>query len=125
MGDRFESDEIDFSDKRSIKRRHLIYYLRVFDRNTEKLVCHVIDVTPEGFKAISESPLENDQIFEFMMDLPSGVQGKTRIKFDAHSVWISKDANPDFFNTGFKIVEIDWEWRNLIERLIHDYGFNE
>lgn len=124
MADLFDNDGVNTSEKRRIKRRHLIYYLRVFERQSGDLVCHVMDVTPQGILAISDTPIEIGQVFEFMMDLPSRVEGKTRVNFNARSCWGARDDNPDFFNTGFEIVEIDWQGRKLIEHLINSYGFN-
>ena len=125
MGDNIYSDGFEDDDKRSMKRRHLIYYLCVYDRNSGNQIGHVVDVTPDGIMTISDSPIEIDKEFQFLMDLPSEMLGKTNISFDARSLWSSRDANPDFFNTGFEIIEMDWQGRKLIERLISSYGFND
>ena len=89
------------AERRELKRRHLIYYLRVFDRNTDKIIGHLVDITTEGLMLISEGPLETDAIFELRMDLPSEIEGVRKMDCLAHSRWCRKDDNPDFFNTGF------------------------
>jgi hypothetical protein len=45
-------------EKRKLKRRHLIYYLRVFEKNTDTLLGYLVDITPEGIMIMSESPVE-------------------------------------------------------------------
>ena len=44
-------------DQRKLKRRHLIYYLRVFDAESGDVLGHIIDIHTEGFLLISEHPI--------------------------------------------------------------------
>ena len=55
------------NEKRKLNRRHLIYYLRVFDRDTSILIGHLVDITAEGIMLISEDPIETDNIFQLKM----------------------------------------------------------
>ena len=61
-------------EKREIKRRHLIYYLRVFDRKTDQLLGHLVNITPQGIMLISEESLATDTTFQLRMKLPSALQ---------------------------------------------------
>ena len=56
-------------DSRSLKRRHLIYYLRVFDRNTDKLFGHIVDITTEGVMMIGEKAIETNTVYQLRMEL--------------------------------------------------------
>ncbi len=47
----------DLSDRISIKRRHLIYYLRVWNNKEDKVLGHVVDITTEGLMLISEQEI--------------------------------------------------------------------
>ena len=49
--------------ERSMKRRHLIYYLKVLDRDTEELLGFLVDITTKGFMVMSEKPIERDKVF--------------------------------------------------------------
>jgi hypothetical protein len=42
-------------EKRKLKRRQLIYYLRVLDRDSGALVGRLVDITTEGVMLLSES----------------------------------------------------------------------
>jgi len=110
-------------DRRKTQRKYLIYYLRVFDQNTGNLVGHIVDISPEGVMLISESPIEVDMVFQFRMDLPTDT-GKTHADFSARSIWCQRDANPDFYDTGFHLLEIEEGDVSAIEQLIRLYGFN-
>ncbi len=111
------------AEKRKLKRRHLIYYLRVFDRESNKLIGHLIDISPQGIMIMSEEPLEVNKLFKLRMDLPVDVFEKTEIEFDAESRWTKKDINPEFYDTGFAIMNLSYTDGRLIEKLIDDYGF--
>lgn len=112
-------------NKRRLKRRHLIYYLRVFDQTNGQLIGHLVDITKEGLMLISEVPLSMDQTYHFRMVLPSEILSKVELDFVATVVWCKKDINPDFYATGFKLVSISEDDLVVIESLIHRYGFND
>ena len=112
-------------ERRKLKRRHLIYYLRVFDRNNDRLVGHVVDITGEGAMLISEEPIETDTVFQSRMVLPEGIEGSREIAFDAKSVWCKKDTNPNYYATGFQLLNAAPKDVDTIERLIVDFGFRD
>lgn len=112
-------------EKRKLQRRHLIYYLRVFDRNTVNLIGHLVDITPEGVMVISENPIETGITFQMRMILPKEIFKKEQITFEAISKWSDKDVNPSFYDTGFQLLDISDENRSIIAQLIDDFGFND
>lgn len=108
-------------ERRGNKRRHLIYYLPVFDYKTNKVMGHLVDITVKGLMLMSERPLKTDTIFHLKMFLP----GKNELSFKAKSVWAKKDINPDFYDTGFELQDISPDTVKVIERLIAKLGFND
>jgi len=112
-------------EKRKLKRRHLIYYLRVFDRNTGDLIGHLVDITPDGILLISEHYVETNQIFQLKMVLPAEILGMEQLHFDAKSIRCQKDTNPDFYNIGFQLQKVARNHFFVIEQLIDDLGFRD
>ena len=112
-------------EKRRLKRRHLIYYLRVFFRKTDQLIGHLVDITTEGIKLISEESIETNASFELNMSLPKEIQGSKQIAFDAESMWCKKDVNPDFYITGLKLINVSRKDIQIIERLIRDFSMDQ
>lgn len=110
-------------EKRKIYRRHLIYYLRVFDIATGNLLGHLVDITTEGIMLISETPIETGLTFQLRMDLPAFVFGKPELHFEARSVWCQSDVNTDFYDTGFQLIDISEQDQHIIEQIIEEYGF--
>jgi len=108
-------------ERRKLQRRQLIYYLRVFDRDTGELLGHLVDITTEGVMLISEAPLQTGKVFHLKMRLPEQMSGSKEIAFDAVSKWSKKDINPDFYDTGFQFVDIRAENKEFIEDLIYEF----
>lgn len=111
-------------ERRKLKRRHLLYYSRVFDRVTGKQLGHIMDITAEGIMLISDEPIPVDETFHLRMDLPEDILSRPHLQFDAHSVWCQPDINPDFYNTGFRVNLASHDIA-LIERMIVEYGFRD
>lgn len=112
-------------EKRRLKRRHLIFYLRIFDTANNQLIGYLVDLTPEGIMVMSENPIETGKMFRLKMDLPSEYSEIEHIEFDAQSVWCSADINPDFYDTGFKFSSITLDEKKVIEDIIGDLGFED
>lgn len=113
------------SEKRILKRRHLIYYLRVFDRVTGQLLGHLVDITPEGVMLISEQPLATDATYALKLDLPADTFGKETVEFEARALWSRPDVNPSFHDTGFQMLTVAEADERVIRRLITEYGFHD
>lgn len=111
------------SEKRKLERRHLIYYLRIFDRQTGDLLGHLIDLTPEGIMMMSEEPIECNKNFHLRMNLSEVLIGKSHFDFEARSLWCRPDINPDFYDTGFTIDSLTFQDAKIIDQLVDEYGF--
>lgn len=112
-------------ERRKFKRRHLLFYTRVFDRKNGKLIGHIADLTPAGAMLISEEEIPLDTTYHLMMDLPFAYNSKTHLDFDALSVWSKPDLDPKFFNAGFKLLNVEPEDLTIIEWIIQDFGFKD
>jgi hypothetical protein len=112
-------------EKRGLKRRHLIYYLRVFEKNADQPIGHMVDISTGGMMLISEKPIKTDHVFELRMVLPVEIEGSREITFSAESKWCSEDENPDFYNTGFQLISPSKEHVKITEHLIQKFCFKE
>ncbi|MDM8523551.1 PilZ domain-containing protein [Desulfococcaceae bacterium HSG8] len=110
-------------EKRKQKRRHLIYYLNVFDRNTDQRIGQLVNITTDGVMLTSEDPIEADTVFEFKMILPEEIKGIRLVTFDARSRWYRRSVKPRFYDIGFELLDISSEHARIIENLISDFSF--
>lgn len=113
------------NELRQLKRRHIIYYLEVFDQNTGKLLGHLVDLTVRGMKLISKDEIPPGQEFSLRMIMPEEFCPERQVVFKGTSSWCSEDVNPDFYATGFNCPDLDENTRHLFMILINQIGFND
>lgn len=75
------------------------------------------DVTPGGFKAEVQHPLEEGQLFHFSLDLPDGRQA---IKGQAKAVWVKKHEFAVW--VGGKIVSMPWGDKRRLKAVLAPPG---
>ncbi len=110
-------------EKRRLKRKQLIYYLNVFDRNSGERVGQLVNITTEGLMLTSEAPVKTNTVFQLRLVLPEEIKGREQITFDARSMWCTKSVNPEFYDIGFQLVNISQEAAQIIESLIFGFSF--
>ena len=113
------------NEPRIIKRRHLVYYLEVYNADTNDLLGNLVDITTRGCKVVSRNPIPRGQTMMLRLSLPEGFFYEDELVFEARSVWSANDINPDFFDTGFEVPYLGLEPRKAIRRLIERLGFND
>ena len=111
-------------EKRRLHRNNLVYYLKVFDRDSDTLLGHLVDITAEGVMLVSEAPIPGDTLFSLRLEFPRDIFGEETLEFSAMSLWCRPDVNPIFYDTGFRLTDISIERLLVIKRLIGEYGFS-
>lgn len=109
--------------KRIVERKHLIYYLKVIDRETNHVIGHTVNISNDGMMLISEESIKTEAIFQLQMFLPEKIQGSRYLEFSAVSKWCREDENPDFYNIGFQLDNISKERIQVIKHLIDKFCF--
>ncbi|MEJ2032688.1 MAG: PilZ domain-containing protein [Deltaproteobacteria bacterium] len=112
-------------EARVLKRRHLIYYLEVHNQESGELLGHLVDITTQGIKLVSKKPLVPDKVYHLQMTLPEGYFRDKEIRFTARVLWTSNDVNPDFYDAGFEVSQMDERTKDIIAQLIAQLGFDE
>jgi hypothetical protein len=110
------------AEQRQIKRHHLIYYLRVYEGMSEKVIGHIVDISPHGLKLIADRPVTEQQEYQLRMRFPGTEKSKDELMFDAVCRWCRPDENPAFYLVGFQISNLPPEEANFIQGLINEFG---
>ncbi len=112
--------------KRRLERRVTDAFLPVSDRNTGKLLGHLVDLTVEGLKLRGNYPIEVDSIFQLRLDLPADMTRSDKIIIDVKCVWSKKSENGEAYFSGFMmhfVSEIDLEKiKNIVESPLFKYA---
>jgi len=112
-------------EKRELKRRHLIYYLRVYNGESKSPIGFMVDIHFKGIMLISDEPIKTNKHFDLKMELPRKTGDKSHVEFSAKSLWCKKSVNSDFFESGFSLEKIDEESLAAIDNIIKYFGFRD
>jgi len=112
-------------ERRKIKRRHLLYYGRVYDETAQEFLGYLVDITENGFMLLGEKSYPLDQVRRFKLEITDDVDTHPYINFTAKSIWCETDINPQNFNTGFEITQIKPTDREIIQRIVEKYSFRD
>lgn len=110
---------------RLLKRRNLIYYLPVHDRDRDALLGHLVDITTDGLKLVSPAPIEEGRLFRLRLELPEHYFEQRELCFKARSRWTRPDVNPELSTTGFTLEEMDDQAKDVVSGLVSLYAFND
>ena len=110
---------------RGASRWYPVFYLRVYDGMSSKILGHLVDISEKGIMLIADKAVPVDISYHLRMRLPAQMKEGNEIIFDATSRWCKSDANPDFFLVGFQMHDLLEANRDLVRTLIRDFSFNE
>lgn len=112
-------------EKRSIKRRHLIYYLQVIDREQEQLVGYMVDITTSGIMLMSEKQIKPGTVLHLKALVQTDMTTKKYLDFDARCKWCRKSPNDISHDVGFELLNISGTAFHDIEEIIEELGFKD
>jgi len=110
-------------DRRTLRRRHLYYYSRVFDEGTQQMAGRLVDLTTEGMMVISEKPIDSETTYTFRLFLPKSIEGKKTLTIEAKGKWSKQAVNPDLYDNGFKLLNVTADNERTIRQLIQTSSF--
>ncbi|MDR1612267.1 MAG: PilZ domain-containing protein [Planctomycetota bacterium] len=108
------------SDQRRLRRHYLIYYLRVFDRQTGSVIGHLVDITPNGIMILRDSPIEIGGKYSLRLRWRNSVGRLQVVDFEGECKWCRPDVNPDFYGAGFSVSADSDAHVQAISELIAD-----
>ena len=110
---------------RNLQRRHLIFYLEVYDDATDELLGHLVDLTTKGLKLVSKNTIPDGKTYTMRMTLPEDYFEEKILRFEATSRWCTNAVNPDFYDTGFQVDDLDKNTIDIVGKLIQALGFSD
>ena len=110
-------------DKRKSSRKYLVFYLRVFDGMSSKILGHLVDISERGIMLICDAPIQVNEDYRLRMRLPTSLKDRQEVIFTATSRWCRVDSNPDFHLAGFQMHDLEDQTKRLIATLISDFGY--
>lgn len=112
------------TERRKLKRQHIMFYSRVFDLKTGAFLGYLGNLTPDGAMVICEEPLDVNKNFILRIDLPEDLYPVPMLKLRAESMWCKSDLDPNFYNVGFQLADVDFDQEEIILHINRDYGLH-
>ncbi len=109
-------------ENRTVERRHLVFYLRVFDLDTRQVLGHLTDISTAGLMLVSERKIDIGTHCNAKLILPKEVLGRTELQLKIKCCWCKPDAIPEFHIAGFQFDEIDLDQKKLIDALNKEFS---
>lgn len=112
-------------DRRDLRRRHLMFHLRVYDADTRREIGALTDVSPDGMMVTGERRMTLGQKRRMYMELPRALSAHEHIEFSAVVAWSSNEVNPAFYDTGFRDLVVDPEDRAALIQLMEEFDLKD
>lgn len=111
-------------ERRTLNRKYLMVYSRVFDRTTGKILGYLSDLSPKGAMIISDDPISENVTISLRFDLPDPPLFSTsHLNLEARIAWCKPDIDPSFYNIGFEFLEIKESDKAIVEEMVEAYEF--
>lgn len=112
-------------ERRHLRRRHLMFHLRVFDAETGAHLGNLANISPNGMMIAGERRLTPGRRYRLQMALPPGVYGTEDFEFGGTVAWVADNLHPAFYDIGFRDLEMSPDERSALEALIDDFEFRD
>lgn len=110
--------------ERRIERHQLSYYLRVFNRITDKPMGYIGNISRDSLMLISPWPMLVYGRFDMRLKILRGDHGRLAfIDFAAVCRWTCEDVTPGSFDSGFDLLERPADYFRLIDALRGYFAF--
>lgn len=94
-----------WGERRRFERKYLLFYLRVLDGNRGDVVGHLINFSDQGLMLVSYNDIEVPKEYKLRLRLPAVACEHDMVAFEAMSRWCRKDVNPDFYLSGYEVLD--------------------
>jgi hypothetical protein len=112
-------------ERRQFKRHNLVYYIEVFDQETQVCMGRVADLTSQGMSLLTDNPIVPGTRCKMKFNSPADLGRADEIVVEATSRWCSPDVNPDYHCCGFQFTYLSAYAVALIDRVVFDYSFSD
>jgi hypothetical protein len=109
--------------QRRIERHQLPYYLKVFNRITDKPMGYIGNVSLDGLLLISQLPLLVGARFDMRLKIPGQLEPHF-IDFSATCQWCREDVTPGYYDSGFALVAPPADYVEMVDALRHYFSFH-
>ena len=97
-------------------------FFMVFDRKTDELIGHMIDISIGGLLIIGLVPFKENVKYHFRMDFSSIMDCEKHIRFDVKCAWAINNDYIESYISGFEFTKINQKDIEKIKQLINRFS---
>ena len=113
------------NERRTINRKYLAVYSRVFDRISGRVLGYLSDLSRKGAMIISDNPMPVGNNVSLRFDLPDPpLFSADHLDIDSTVAWSSRDIDPSFYNVGFEFTSVNELQSRILAEMMEAYEFN-
>ena len=113
------------NEQRKLPRKKVVEPLEIIDPVTGDNLGRLVNITVEGFLLYSQNQMESGSVFQLDMLLPRTINGYDKVSFGAEVVWSSVVKETQSNWSGFRIIDLSSEQREVIDQLIENWEICE
>jgi hypothetical protein len=108
-------------DRRKSVRRAPNDYFLVFDREKDRFIGRVLNMSLDGVMLVSMEPIEIGAAYACRLALPEKIEDCNQIIFDAESKWSRRNENSNMYETGYKMKNVSKKDKEIIGELLQKW----
>ena len=112
------------TNRRRGDRIQLTAYLQVYDLDSRQLLGQAIDLSLGGMRLLSSKPVELDRQCHLRIELPEVTAGRENIFVEAQTLWSRPGTNPEYYESGFRLVDLYDHAADVIQELSRNSFFH-
>jgi hypothetical protein len=105
-------------DRRILTRYDITDYYEVVDRVTNQKLGRLANLSIEGAMLISDQPIKKRSNHKLTIIFSKSILGHKQIDIDAECRWCRKGKGVDWFESGFKLINVPIEDQTTIMCLV-------
>jgi hypothetical protein len=102
-------------DQRQEPRTHLIYYLRVYEPDTNSLFGHVVDISKHGMLITSDKPMNKNSQYILEIEDVSTLDDLTTVDVQVECRWCQGDQADSLYDGGFRLINPSPQMSDMLE----------
>lgn len=108
-------------ERRKAERKQTDNFFGVYHRETNEYLGRLFDMSTKGILILAVRAMNVNSTYEFRIDLPKPIAGKSCLIFNAECVWCRESTSSSKgWDAGFHINDINFEDIKTIQYLLND-----
>jgi hypothetical protein len=107
------------TDKQRIKPRLTLNAgIRIRNMMTDCDVGELVNLTDEGLMIVSDSPINNNAVYQFELTLPEKVDEQDALEIGVECLWCRQIDESNRFWSGYQIIDASAQALNIVRELL-------